>query len=78
MIQGTKTSPDKDMLIVEEGPMIRSRAKRVKENDGIVCSSKDGRNIDPGEQRNKFRIGLGRRNTMNQLNSSSERGRQTV
>lgn len=35
VIHGTKVSSGKDLLIVEEGPMVRSRTKRVKEVMGL-------------------------------------------
>lgn len=42
MIQGTietRVSPGKDLLLVEEGPMTRSRAKQVKEAMTLVVQA---------------------------------------
>lgn len=71
MIHSTKASPDNDSLIVDEGPMTWSRMKRIKEAILTTCSSHNGRNIDLGKQINKFHVGFGGRNTMDQLGSSN-------
>lgn len=48
-------------------------SKEGQKGDRITRSSYGGRNIDHGEQMNKFYVGLGKRIAMDQLNLSARR-----
>lgn len=69
-IHDARVSKDKDPLIVEEGPMISSRAKKVKNSHVIICSSYSGWNTKHNKQNDRSHIEHRRRNKMDQQSSS--------
>lgn len=58
MIQGTKTSQSKDPLIVEEGPMTRSQANRVKDAMRLLAQVAVDEKLIMASKESSFMFGL--------------------
>lgn len=73
VIQTTSTSPSKDPMIFKDGPMTRSRAKRVKKAMRLLVQGTMNEMLMIASKGKKFNAGLGRRNEMEQLNPGDGR-----